>query len=77
MNQWHFGKLIAVYRDNNGKYVILGRVNGLEATVINLSSGAADGDARGYQVTLVGGQPEFPPEWDNTVNGLPTSLASV
>lgn len=46
------GTFVAIAVDRTGKRFILGRTNGLEATVQTLGSGAADGDFGGLAVTL-------------------------
>ena len=69
-NELALGKVVAIARDRNGKYFVLGRNNGLEATVTSLNSGSAEGDFSGLVVTMLGAQIEFAPEWDNTINGV-------
>jgi hypothetical protein len=53
--------LVAIAVDRTGKRYILGRNNGLSATVASLNSGAAEGDFAGLTVTLSGSQVEFAP----------------
>lgn len=59
-------KLVAVAVDRNGQQFILGRTNGLEASVQTLGSGAAAGDAAGLALTLAG----VDVEWSQTYTGV-------
>lgn len=52
------GRFIAVVFDKNGQGFILGRGNGLDATSTNYASGAADADASGWSVVMVGNEKE-------------------
>lgn len=51
--------MVAICVDRTGKRYILGRTNGLEATITTLNSGAADGDFAGLTVTLSAVDIEF------------------
>lgn len=61
------GTYVAICKDRNAKYFVLGRINGLEATVTTLNSGAAESDNAGLTVTLSGAQTEFAPEFTGTI----------
>lgn len=50
------GTFVALCVDKNGKVTMLGSDNGLNATTDNYASGAADGDANGWTVVLVGSE---------------------
>jgi hypothetical protein len=52
------GTFTAFVQDENNKIVCLGRENGLSATVMNYASGAAEGDATSWTVTLAGNEHE-------------------
>lgn len=49
-------------KTSNGKYKILGKGLGLEASALTNNTGAAKGDASGYIVTLSGGEIGLAPE---------------
>jgi len=49
--------LVAFVEDNNGSIWMLGRNRGLEISTLEATSGAASGDFNGYNVTLVGEEP--------------------
>jgi len=53
--------LIAVVEDQNGVYWLLGRYNGLDITTGTASSGLAQADRNGYQLTFTGGEKELAP----------------
>lgn len=50
------GTFVAIAVDKNGKVTLIGSDNGLNATTDDYASGAADGDANGWTVTLVGSE---------------------
>jgi hypothetical protein len=53
------GKFTAVVVDKNKRAIMLGRINGLNATAFNYASGAADADANGWTVTMAGTELEI------------------
>lgn len=53
------GRFTAVIVDKTGKGVVLGRMNGLNATSFNYASGAADADATGWTVVMAGTETEI------------------
>jgi hypothetical protein len=53
------GSFTAFVLDENNRIITLGRENGLSATVMNYASGAAEGDATSFTVTLVGNEHEL------------------
>jgi hypothetical protein len=53
------GTIVAITEDRKGERKIMGRINGLEASVMTLNSGAADADYSGMTVTLTGSEPEW------------------
>ena len=53
------GKFTAVVVDKNGKGIVLGRMNGLNATSFNYASGAAEADATGWTVVMAGTEIEM------------------
>ena len=57
--------IVAIAVDRTGKRFILGRINGLEATVQTLNSGVAEGDFGGLTVTLAGSETEYSQELDS------------
>lgn len=52
------GNFVAIVKDRNGVNFLLGKTNGMEATVASVSSGAAETDVAGLQITLAGLQVE-------------------
>jgi hypothetical protein len=53
------GLLIAVVKDNNGKYWMAGYTKGLDVTAVEAGTGTALGDRNGATVTLTGAE-KFP-----------------
>lgn len=53
------GKFTAVVVDKNGTAIVLGRMNGMNATAMNYASGAAEADAVGWTVTMAGTETEM------------------
>jgi len=60
-------RLVAVAKDNNGKYWYLGKTRALDLTAGNAASGTADGDRSGYTLTFTGAEPALAPEVNSTV----------
>ena len=58
-DQLSLGTFTAVVVDKSGRTVMLGRMNGLNATAFNYASGAADADATGWTVTMAGTEKEI------------------
>lgn len=54
--------LMAVVEDANGKYWLLGRLNGIDVTGGTAATGVAQGDRNGYTLTFTGGEKELAPE---------------
>ena len=54
--------LVAVVKDNNGKYWFVGKERGIELTAGNAATGVAEGDRGGYTLTFTGAEPELAPE---------------
>ena len=54
--------LVAVAKDNNGKYWYLGKTRGIDLTAGSGTSGTADADRSGYTLTFTGSEPELAPE---------------
>jgi hypothetical protein len=46
--------LVAIFKDKNGEYTLLGRVNGLDVTGGTFGSGTGSGDRNGYELQLAG-----------------------
>ena len=66
--------LIAVAKDNNGKYWLVGRQNGIDLTTGTLGTGTAFGDRSGFDLTFGGSEPEPMLEVNSTVaNALQTA----
>lgn len=51
--------LLSIAEDKNGKYWLLGRLNGLDVTGGNAASGTASGDRSGYTITLTAQEKEM------------------
>jgi hypothetical protein len=61
--------LVAVAKDNNGKYWYFGLTRGLDITAGSSATGTAEGDRSGYTLTFTGKEPELAPEVNSTVAG--------
>lgn len=59
--------LVAVAKDNNGKYWYLGKTRGIDLTAGSGTSGTADADRSGYTLTFTGSEPELAPEVNSSV----------
>ena len=55
-------RLVAVAKDNNGKYWYLGLTRGIDITAGSAQSGAALGDRSGYSLTFTGQEADLSPE---------------
>lgn len=58
MDDLSLATLVACVKDRTGSYVVLGKVNGLEATVSSANSGANETEEAGILITLAGLQTE-------------------
>lgn len=67
MEKLALGNFIAIVETRMGKKLVLGELNGLEATVANINSGVVEGDNAGIQVTLVGAELGFGHEYLGTI----------
>jgi hypothetical protein len=54
--------LMAVVEDQNGRYWLAGRYNGLDLLTGSSSTGTAQTDRNGYTLTFSGGEKELAPE---------------
>jgi hypothetical protein len=64
-------RVVVIAQDNNGRYWMLGKLNGLDATAGGSASGTAFGDRNGYTITFTGSERELAPEVvDNAWSGL-------
>ena len=59
--------LVAVAKDNNGKYWYLGKTRSLDLTAGSAETGTAEGDRSGYTLTFTGAEPALSPEVNSTV----------
>lgn len=59
--------LVAVAKDNNGKYWYLGKTRGIDLTAGSATSGTADADRSGYTLTFAGSEPSLSPEVNSIV----------
>lgn len=53
------GTFSAVVVDKSDRAIVLGRLNGMNATAFNYASGAAEADANGWTVTMAGTEKEI------------------
>ncbi len=60
-------RLIAVAKDANGAYWLLGKTRFLHATAGNSGSGTASGDRNGYTFTYTALEPSLAPSVDSTI----------
>ncbi len=66
--------LVAVVKDNNNKYWMLGKERGLDMSGSTSGSGTAFGDRSGYSLVFVGKEPDQLYEVNSTVaNALQTA----
>ena len=59
-------RLVAVVKDQNGKFWYYGEINGLDAKDGAGSTGKNKGDFNGYSITLSGEEPNYAQEIDST-----------
>jgi len=59
--------LLAIAKDNNGKYWYLGQTRGLDITAGSGGSGTAMGDRSGYTLTFTGKEPALAPEVSSSI----------
>ena len=64
------GEFVAIAKDRNGNRYLLGRYNGLQASVTTMSSGSGEGDFAGLSVTLTGAEIEFSQLVNTTIPGF-------
>lgn len=63
--------MIAVIEDQNGKYWLAGKGNGLDLLTGSSATGTAQGDRNGYTLNFSGGEKELAPEVSaNIIAGL-------
>ena len=60
-------RLVAVAKDNNGKYWYLGKTRALDLTAGSATSGTAESDRSGYTLTFAGAEPSMSPEVNSAV----------
>ena len=60
-------RLVAVAKDNNGKYWYLGKTRALDLTAGSATSGTAEADRSGYTLTFAGAEPSLSPEVNSAV----------
>lgn len=65
-------RLVIIVEDNNGKYWVYGKDNGLMVTTSTGASGTARGDMNGYTVVFDGNEAEDVYEYTGTVSALTT-----
>jgi hypothetical protein len=59
--------MMAVVEDQNGRYWLAGRFNGLDLLTGSVSTGLAQADRNGYSFTFSGGEKESAPEVQSSV----------
>lgn len=59
--------LVAVAKDNNGKYWYIGKTRGIDLTAGSATSGTAEADRSGYTLTFAGAEPSLSPEVNSSV----------
>jgi ligand-binding sensor domain-containing protein len=59
--------MMAVVEDQNGRYWLAGRFNGLDLLAGSVSTGLAQADRNGYSFTFSGGEKESAPEVQSAV----------
>jgi hypothetical protein len=58
---------MAVVEDQNGRYWLAGRYNGLDLLTGSSSTGTAQTDRNGYTLTFSGGEKELAPEVSSSI----------
>lgn len=48
--------VVAIVKDNNGKFIMLGRQKGLDVTALEMGSGVANADRNGATITFTGAE---------------------
>ena len=66
-------RLVAVAKDNNGKFWYLGKTRALDLTAGSSATGTAEGDRSGYTLTFTGAEPSLCPEVNSTVSSALTT----
>lgn len=67
-------RLLAVIEDNNGKYWLYGKANGLEREGGSAQTGTARGDRNGYELIFTGEEKDLAMEVSsNIISGLTTA----
>ncbi len=66
-NKLGLAKVVVILKKRNGKMYIIGRYNGLEATVGTFGSGTASGDPSGLNFTFVASEIEYTPQFMGTI----------
>lgn len=61
------GTFVAIVEDRMGKKIVLGKLNGLEATVGDFNSGVAETDQSSLHVTLAGTEMDYGVEFDGVI----------
>lgn len=61
------GELVVIYKDNNGKYWLMGNERPVEATAGPGNSGKAFGDFNGYGITLQANESDYPIEVSSAI----------
>lgn len=59
--------LVAIAHDNNGKYWIMGLLNGMDISAGSAGSGTAQGDRSGYTLTFTGKEPALAQEVSGSI----------
>jgi len=55
-------RLLVIVKYKNGDYLMLGKTGGMDVTTFEGKSGKAMGDMNGFNLTLVGKEPDLAPE---------------
>jgi hypothetical protein len=66
-------RLVAVAKDNNGKFWYLGKTRALDLTAGSSATGTAEGDRSGYTLTFTGAEPSLCPEVNSAVSAALTT----
>lgn len=61
------GNFLIMYKDNNGKYFVLGYTNGMRCSAMENTSGTAMGDLNGTKFTFTSNEPQQAYEVDSTI----------
>lgn len=61
------GRFLIMFKDNNGKYFVLGYTNGMRCSAMENATGTALGDLNGTKFTFTSNEPAYAYEVDSSI----------